>query len=110
MTEIEKSLRKALEDKVSGLKKDSSPASKPTTKDDEVTKAMDKLTADKKSKKGDSGLSKSNSDQDQGAKCGTEKSKKISAVQKLFAAAKGGSSSAVDLETSASSSASDIER
>ena len=99
MAEIEKSLRKALEQKVANLDQGSSTTAKDSTsgtaseKNDKVTAAMDKLTHDKQGaadsqKGGISDQSKSNSDQNvEGAK--SEKEHKISSIKKLFAAAKG---------------------
>ena len=99
MAEIEKSLRKALEEKVANLDEGTSltaskdNASDTTEKNDKVTVAIDKLTHDKQGsvdsqKGGNSDQSKSNSDQNvEGAK--SEKEHKISSIKKLFAAAKG---------------------
>ena len=99
MAEIEKSLRKALEEKVANLDQGTSTtaskdsASGTSEKNDKVTVAMNKLTHDKQGaadfqKGGISDQIKSNSDQNtEGAK--SEKEHKISSIKKLFAAAKG---------------------
>ena len=88
MAEIEKSLRKALEEKVANLEQGTSStalkdsASEASEKNDKVTVSMDKLTHDKQGaaesqKGGISDQTKSNSDQNgQGAK--SEKEHKIS--------------------------------